>query len=40
MSDADLESRMIKLGDKKRSVDEVRDFSLARQALRELEIGK
>ena len=40
MSDAELVALMIKLGDKKRPLDEVRDFSLARQALRELEIGK
>jgi hypothetical protein len=40
ISDAELEALMIKLGDKKRPLDEVRDFSLARQALRELEIGK
>ena len=40
MSDAELEALMIKLGDKKRPLDEVRDFSLACQALRELEIGR
>jgi hypothetical protein len=40
MSDAELKALMIKLGDKKRPLDEVRNFSLARQALRELEIGK
>jgi len=40
MSDAELEAVMIKLGDKKRSIDEVRDFSLARQAMKELESGR
>lgn len=40
MSDAELEALMVKLGDKKRPIDEVRDFSLARQAMRELEVGK
>ncbi|MGZ8520688.1 MAG: ABC transporter substrate-binding protein [Candidatus Binatia bacterium] len=40
MSDAELEALMVKLGDKKRPLDEVRDFSLARQALKELEAGK
>lgn len=40
MSDAELEAQMVKLGDKKRPMDEVRDFSLARQALKELEMGK
>ena len=40
MSDAELEAVMVKLGDKKRSIDEVRDFSLARQAMKELESGR
>ena len=40
MSDAELEALMIKLGDKKRPLDEVRDFSLARQALKELESSR
>jgi len=40
MSDAELEAPMITLGDKKRPLDEVRDFSLARQALRELECSR
>ena len=40
MSDAELEALMVKLGDKKRPVDEVRDFSLARQAMKELESGR
>ena len=40
MSAADLMALMFKLGDKKRPLDEVRDFSLARQALRELESSR
>jgi NitT/TauT family transport system substrate-binding protein len=40
MSDAELAAVMVKLGDKKRPLDEVRDFSLARQAMKELEAGK
>jgi NitT/TauT family transport system substrate-binding protein len=40
MTDAELEAVMVKLGDKKRPIDEVRDFSLARQAMKELEAGK
>jgi len=36
MSDAKLEALIVKLGDKKRPFDEVRDFSLARQALDDL----
>ena len=40
MTDAELEAVMVKLGDKKRPLDEVRDFSLARQAMKELEAGK
>jgi NitT/TauT family transport system substrate-binding protein len=36
MSDAELEALMVKLGDKKRPIDDVRDFSLARQAMKEL----
>ncbi|MEO6165532.1 MAG: ABC transporter substrate-binding protein [Candidatus Binatia bacterium] len=40
MSDAELEALMVKLGDKKRPIDDVRDFSLARQAMKELETGK
>jgi ABC-type nitrate/sulfonate/bicarbonate transport system substrate-binding protein len=40
MSDAELEALMVKLGDKKRPVNEVRDFSLARQAMKELESGR
>ena len=37
MTDAELEFQMERLSDKKRPLDEVRDFSHARQALKELE---
>ncbi len=40
MTDAEMESLMERLSDKKRPLDEVRDFSYARLALRELEAGK
>jgi NitT/TauT family transport system substrate-binding protein len=40
MSDADLESFIDRLGEKRRPLDEVRDFSFARQAFKELEAGK
>jgi ABC-type nitrate/sulfonate/bicarbonate transport system substrate-binding protein len=41
MSDADMESFIDRLGnEKKRALDEVRDFSHARQAWKELESGK
>jgi ABC-type nitrate/sulfonate/bicarbonate transport system substrate-binding protein len=41
MSDSDMENFIERLGnDKKKSLDEVRDFSLARQAWKELETGK
>jgi NitT/TauT family transport system substrate-binding protein len=40
MSDADLESFIDRLGEKKRPLDEVRDFSFVRQALKELDSGK
>jgi len=40
MSDADLESFIERLGEKKRPLDEVRDFSFARQALKELDAGR
>lgn len=39
MSDAELDALMVKLGDKKRPLDEVRDFSLARLAARELGVN-
>ena len=37
MTDAELEAQMERMGDKKRPLDEVRDFSFARAALKELE---
>jgi len=40
MTDAEMESFLERLGDKKRPLDEVRDFSLVRQALKELEGNK
>ncbi|HEX2931647.1 MAG TPA: hypothetical protein VHV54_18115, partial [Candidatus Binatia bacterium] len=40
MTDAEIEFQMERLADKKRPLDEVRDFSFARQALKELEQGK
>jgi hypothetical protein len=40
MSDADMESFIERLGEKKRPLDEVRDFSFARQALKELDLGR
>lgn len=39
MSDTELETLMVRLGDKKRPLNEVRDFSLARQAMRELGVN-
>ena len=40
MTDAEMESLMERLSDKKRPLDEVRDFSYARLALKEIEGGK
>jgi ABC-type nitrate/sulfonate/bicarbonate transport system substrate-binding protein len=40
MTDAEIEGQMERLADKKRPLDEIRDFSFARQALKELEAGK
>ena len=41
MSDSDMENFIERLGnDKKKTLDEVRDFTLARQAWKELETGK
>jgi hypothetical protein len=40
MRDAELEALMIKFGDNKQPLDEVRDFPLALQALKELESGR
>ena len=38
MSDAEIEVLVAKLGEKKRSMDEVRDFTFAREALKELNL--
>jgi NitT/TauT family transport system substrate-binding protein len=40
MTDAEIEAQMERLADKKRPLDEIRDFSFARAALKELEAGK
>jgi NitT/TauT family transport system substrate-binding protein len=40
ISDADIEVLIARLGDKKRPVDEVRDFTLLRDAVKELAAGK
>src|SRR5206468_408400 len=40
MTDAEVEFQMDRLAEKKRPLDEIRDFSFARQALKELEAGK
>ncbi len=40
MTDAEIEFQMDRLAEKRRPLDEVRDFSFARQALKELEVGK
>jgi NitT/TauT family transport system substrate-binding protein len=40
MTDAEIEFQMERLADKKRPLDEIRDFSFARQALKELETGR
>lgn len=40
MSDAELDSLITRLGDKRRPLDEVRDFTLVRQAVKELDAGK
>ena len=40
MTDTEMEGFIERLGDKKRPLDEVRDFSLVRQALKEVEGGK
>jgi ABC-type nitrate/sulfonate/bicarbonate transport system substrate-binding protein len=40
MTDGDMENFLDRLSDKRRSLDEVRDFSLARQAWKELEQNK
>ncbi len=38
MTDAEMESLIERLGEKKRPLDEVRDFSHVRQALKELDL--
>lgn len=40
MTDAEIQFQMERLADKKRPLDEIRDFSFARQALKELDSGK
>ena len=40
MTDGEIESLIDRLGEKKRAIDEVRDFTLARQALKELQVAK
>jgi hypothetical protein len=40
MTDAEVESLIERLAEKRRPLDEVRDFTPARQAMKELETGK
>jgi ABC-type nitrate/sulfonate/bicarbonate transport system substrate-binding protein len=40
MTDAEIEFQMDRLAEKKRPLDEVRDFSFARQAVKELAAGR
>ena len=40
MTDAEIEGQLERLADKKRPLDEIRDFSFARQALKEIKSGK
>jgi NitT/TauT family transport system substrate-binding protein len=40
MTDAEIEAIIARVGEKKRPLDEVRDFSFARQAMKELEPGR
>jgi ABC-type nitrate/sulfonate/bicarbonate transport system substrate-binding protein len=40
LTDAEIEAIIARVGEKKRPLDEVRDFSFARQAMKELETGK
>jgi hypothetical protein len=40
MTDAEMESLIERLGEKKRPLDEVRDFSPVRQAIKELAANK
>jgi hypothetical protein len=40
MTDVEMDSLIERLGEKKRPLDEVRDFSPVRQAIKELNAGK
>jgi hypothetical protein len=40
MTDAEIEAVINRVGEKKRPLDEVRDFTPVRQALQELQSGK
>jgi hypothetical protein len=40
MTDAEMEGLLDRLAEKKRPLDEIRDFSFARQALKELDSGR
>jgi hypothetical protein len=40
MTDNEMDALIAKLGEKKRPADEVRDFTLALHALKEIESGK
>ena len=40
MTDAEVEAIIARVGEKKRPLDEVRDFSFARQAMKEIEAGR
>lgn len=40
MTDAEVEAIIARVGEKKRPLDEVRDFSFARQAMKEIDAGK
>jgi hypothetical protein len=40
MTDPEIEAIIARVGEKKRPLDEVRDFSFARQAMKELEAAK
>ncbi|MGN6717076.1 MAG: ABC transporter substrate-binding protein, partial [Candidatus Binatia bacterium] len=40
MTDAEVEAIIARVGEKRRPLDEVRDFSFARQAMKEIEAGK
>jgi hypothetical protein len=40
MTDAEVESLIVRLAEKKRPLDEIRDFTPARQALKEIQAEK